>query len=357
MVALMTRGTDETTREEDRRWRAILDSDRSLDGAFVTAVRTTRIYCRPSCPARKPKRENVEFFATPDGAERAGYRACKRCRPREAADPQRELIGRICERLIEGDGTAPTLNELGAEFHVSPFHLQRTFKRITGVTPRQYAAAHRVGQLKQELRASDGVAGAVYRAGFGSSSRVYEQSGRVLGMTPAAYGRGGRGMRITYTVQPCALGQVLVAATERGIAFVSLGDGDAPLEAALRREYPAAEIARDDRAAKKYAGAVVRAIRDGHIDDALPVDVLATAFQARVWQALREIPRGETRSYIEVARAIGQPTAARAVARACADNPTPIIVPCHRVVRSDGGLSGYRWGVERKRTLLERERR
>jgi AraC family transcriptional regulator of adaptative response/methylated-DNA-[protein]-cysteine methyltransferase len=357
MVALMTRGTDGTTQEDDRRWRAVLDSDRSLDGAFVTAVRTTRIYCRPSCPARKPKRENVEFFATPDGAERAGYRACKRCRPREGADPQRELIGRICERLVAGDGTAPTLNELGAEFHISPFHLQRTFKRITGVTPRQYAAAHRVGQLKQELRAAGGVAGAVYRAGFGSSSRVYEQTSRVLGMTPAAYGRGGRGMRITYTVQPCALGQVLVATTERGIAFVCLGDTAAPLEEELHREYPAATIARDGRAAKQYAATVVRAIRDGHPDHTLPVDVLATAFQARVWQALREIPRGETRSYAEVARAIGRPTAVRAVARACADNPTPIIVPCHRVVHADGTLSGFRWGIGRKRELLERERR
>ncbi len=261
MVAVMAR-TNDTTRDDDRRWRAVLDSDRSLDGAFVTAVRTTRIYCRPSCPARKPKRENVEFFAAPDGAERAGYRACKRCRPREAApDSQRALIQRVCDRIVDGSGAEPTLNELGAEFHVSPFHLQRTFKRITGVTPRQYAAAHRVGHLKQELRASGGVAGAVYRAGYGSSSRVYEQTGRVLGMTPAAYGRGGRGMRIAYTVQPCALGQVLVATTGRGIAFVCLGNSAAALESELRDEYPAAEIARDDRAAKRYAAPVVRAIK------------------------------------------------------------------------------------------------
>lgn len=361
MVALMARPTDETvqtTQEDDRRWRAVLGSDRALDGAFVTAVRTTRIYCRPSCPARKPKRENVEFFATPDGAERAGYRACKRCRPRDVAlDPQRALIGRVCDRLAAGDGAAPTLNELGAEFHISPFHLQRTFKRITGVTPRQYAAAHRVGRLKRELRAADGVSGAVYRAGFGSSSRVYEQTGHVLGMTPAAYGRGGRGMRIAYTVEACALGRVLVGATERGIAFISMGDEEAPLKSALFREYPAADIRRDDRAAKVFAAPVLRAIRDGHPDHTLPVDVLATAFQARVWQALREIPRGETRSYGEVARAIGRPTAARAVARACANNPTPLIVPCHRVVHADGTLSGFRWGVGRKRELLERERR
>jgi AraC family transcriptional regulator of adaptative response/methylated-DNA-[protein]-cysteine methyltransferase len=354
MVALMTR-TAETTLDDERRWRAVLETDRAFDGAFVTAVRTTHIYCRPSCPARKPKRENVEFLASPDAAERAGYRACKRCHPRDA-DPQRALIERVCDRLIEGE-SAPSLAELGAEYHVSPFHLQRTFKRITGVTPRQYASAHRVGRLKEELRAETGVTGAVYRAGFGSSSRVYEQTGRVLGMTPAAYGRGGRGMRITYTVQSCWLGQALVAATDRGIAFVCFGDSVRRLEEELHCEYPAAEIARDDRATKRYAGAVLRAVRDGHPDHTLPVDVLATAFQARVWQALREIPRGETRSYAEVARAIGRPKAARAVARACADNPTPIIVPCHRVIHADGTLSGFRWGVGRKEKLLEREQR
>ena len=356
MVALMTSNTLLRTTDDDSRWRAVLDSDRSLDGAFVTAVRTTRIYCRPSCPARKPKRENVEFMATPAEAERAGYRACKRCRPREAgADPRRALIERVCERLIEGDA-APTLAALGAEFRISPFHLQRTFKRITGVTPRQYAAAHRIGRLKEALRADAGVTLAVYRAGYGSSSRVYEDASRTLGMTPAAYGHGGRGMRIAYTVQPCELGRVLVAATDRGIAFISMGDDDAPLESALRHEYPAAEIARDDHGAQQYAVPVLRAIREGRPDHALPVDVLATAFQARVWQALREIPRGETRSYTEVARAIGRPKAARAVAMACAANPTPIVVPCHRVVHADGTLSGYRWGTARKRELLEREK-
>lgn len=356
MVALMTQ-TPATALDDERRWQAVLATDRALDGAFVTAVRTTRIYCRPSCPARKPKRQNVEFLATPDEAERAGYRACKRCHPREvAADPQRALIERVCVRLVDGDA-APTLAALGAEFRISPFHLQRTFKRITGVTPRQYAAAHRVGRLKEALRADRGVTGAVYRAGYGSSSRVYEDASRTLGMTPAAYGRGGLGMRIAYTLQSCDLGRVLVAATDRGIAFISMGDDDAPLESALHDEYPAAEIARDDRAAKRYAAPVLRAIREGRPDHALPVDVLATAFQARVWQALREIPRGQTRSYTEVARAIGRPKAARAVAMACAANPTPLVVPCHRVVHADGTLSGYRWGTARKKQLLEREKR
>jgi AraC family transcriptional regulator of adaptative response/methylated-DNA-[protein]-cysteine methyltransferase len=354
MVAMMTQAADATL-DDEQRWQAVLEADRAFDGAFVTAVRTTHIYCRPSCPARKPMRKNVEFLASPDVAERAGYRACKRCHPRDA-DPQRVLVQRVCDRLVEGE-SAPPLAELGAEFGVSPFHLQRTFKRVTGVTPRQYAAAHRVGRLKEELRTSERVTGAVYRAGFGSSSRVYEQTGRLLGMTPAAYGRGGRGMRITYTVQTCALGQVLVAATDRGIAFVCFGDDVLPLEEELHGEYPAAEIARDDRATRRFAAAVLRAVRDGHPDHTLPVDVLATAFQARVWQALREIPRGETRSYAEVARAIGQPKAARAVARACADNPTPIIVPCHRVIHADGTLSGFRWGVGRKEKLLERERK
>ena len=357
MVALMTSNTQPNASTDDGRWRAVLDADRSLDGAFVTAVRTTRIYCRPSCPARKPKRENVEFLPSPDDAERAGYRACKRCHPRElGTDPQRALIERICDRLIEG-AAAPSLAALGAEFGVSPFHLQRTFKRITGVTPRQYAGAHRVGRLKEALRSDAGVTGAVYRAGYGSSSRVYEGASRTLGMTPAAYGRGGRGMRIAYTVQPCDLGRVLVAATNRGIAFISMGDKDAPLESALLDEYPAAEITRDDRAAKPFAAPVLRAIREGRPDHALPVDVLATAFQARVWQALREIPRGETRSYTEVARAIGRPKAARAVAMACAANPTPLVVPCHRVVHADGTLSGFRWGVGRKKKLLEREKK
>ncbi len=360
MVAVMAQETLEmrhTALDDDRCWRAVVESDRSLDGAFVTAVRTTRIYCRPSCPSRKPLRKNVEFLATPDAAERAGYRACKRCHPRDAGgDPQRALIERVCARLIAGDA-APTLGELGAEFGVSPFHLQRTFKRTTGVTPRQYAAAHRVGRLKVELRSAEKVTGAVYRAGYGSSSRVYEGAGRVLGMTPAAYGRGGRGMQIAYTVQGCSLGQVLIATTERGIAFVCLGDTVEPLELELRHEYPAADFTREDRAPKRFESAVLRAIRDGHADDSLPFDVLATAFQARVWQALREIPRGETRSYTEVARAIGRPKAARAVAMACAANPTAVIVPCHRVVHADGTLSGYRWGVARKQELLEREKR
>ena len=359
MVAMMTPGaeTRTATTTDEARWEAVLAADRRMDGAFVTAVRTTRIYCRPSCASRKPLRKNVEFFGGPDDAEAAGYRACKRCRPREAvADPQAALIQRVCERLIEAEERAPTLTELGAEFATSPFHLQRTFKRITGVTPRQYAAAHRVGRLKEALRAESGVAGAVYGSGYGSSSRVYEQTGRVLGMTPAAYGRGGRGMKIGYTVTTCSLGRVLVAATARGIAFVCLGDDDRPLVAALSREYPAAEIASDDGAASPYVGAVLEAIAGGTVDESLPLEVLATAFQARVWQALRAIPRGETRSYGEIARAIGRPKSARAVAMACAANPTAVIVPCHRVVHADGTLSGYRWGVERKQTLLERER-
>ncbi len=350
--------TRNTALDADACWRVVEERRASARGLFIIAVRTTGVYCRPGCPARTPKRENVEFFAAPDDAEAAGYRACKRCHPRDAAaDPQQELIQRVCDRLADDNGPAPTLAALAAEFRVSPFHLQRTFKRVTGVTPAQYAAAHRVGRLKRELRAEGGVAGAVYRAGFGSGSRVYERTGIALGMTPAAYGRGGRGMRIGYTIAACPLGRVLVAATERGIAFVSLGDDGAPLEEALRREYPAAEIARDDRKTKQFAAAVLRAMRDGDAQAALPVDVRATAFQARVWQALREIPRGATRSYAEVARSLGQPSTAPAVARACATNPVPIVVPCHRVVRGDGTLAGYRWGIERKRALLAGEQR
>ncbi|MDP9235962.1 MAG: bifunctional DNA-binding transcriptional regulator/O6-methylguanine-DNA methyltransferase Ada [Chloroflexota bacterium] len=347
-----------TTDEDDPRWLAMVSNDRAYDGAFVCAVRTTKIYCRPTCRARLPKRENVSFFDTPDAAERAGYRACKRCHPREAAGgDQQDLVGRICARIDASEGMAPSLDELGSEFGLSPFHLQRVFKRIAGVTPRQYAAARRVERLKIELRADGAVAGAIYGAGFGSSSRVYESAASTLGMTPAAYGKRGAGMRIRYTIAQSPIGRVLVAGTERGIASVCIGDDDAELEETLHSDYAAAQIERDDLSSARWRDAVLQAISDGGADPSLPTDVRATAFQARVWQALREIPAGETRAYHEVAASLGQPKATRAVARACAMNPTAIVVPCHRVVRADGDAGGYRYGTERKRALLENERR
>jgi AraC family transcriptional regulator of adaptative response/methylated-DNA-[protein]-cysteine methyltransferase len=344
--------------EEESRWLAMARSDSAYDGAFVCAVTSTKIYCRPSCRARLPRRENVRFFEAPADAERAGFRACKRCHRQEGAlDSPRELVGRICARIDASAGAAPTLEELGREFGLSPFHLQRVFKRVAGVSPRQYAAARRVERLKAELRTDGAVAGAIYGAGFGSSSRAYESAASTLGMTPAAYGRRGRGMRIGYTIAACALGRVLVAGTDRGISAVYISDADAVLEATLRGEYAAAQIERDDAGAARWLEAVLAAIDGGSTDASLPLDVQATAFQARVWQALRAIPAGETRSYSEVAAAIGEPRAVRAVARACAMNQAAIVVPCHRVVRADGSQGGYRWGIERKRALQETERR
>ena len=355
MMTAMTAPTE--IDERDPRWLAMSRNDTASDGVFVCAVRSTKIYCRPSCPARLPLRKNVRFYGTPADAEAAGYRACKRCHPRDAAagGDQRDLVSRICARIDTSEGAAPSLDELGAQFAVSPFHLQRVFKRITGVTPRQYAAARRVERLKTELRGDGAVAGAIYGAGFSSSSRVYETAASTLGMTPAAYGRRGAGMRIGYTIAPSTIGRVLIAGTERGVASVCIGDDDALLETALRSDYLAATIERDDAGSARWRDAVLRAISDGRTDPSLPTDVRATAFQARVWQALREIPAGETRSYQQVAASIGRPKAHRAVANACAANPTAIIVPCHRVVRADGSDGGYRWGTGRKRALLDSE--
>ncbi len=284
-----------------------------------------------------------------------------RCRPREASpkNPQAERVQRIC-RYIESQMAAQseqalTLGVLGAEMGISPFHLARTFKRVLGISPRNYADAHRLRRLKTQLKKGDDVTTALYDAGFGSSSRLYERAPVHLGMTPATYRRGGEGMRIGYTIADCTLGRVLVAATEKGVSAVYLGNSDRPLESALSEEYPRAEIHRDRNGMNDWVKSIVRHLRgqEPHLD--LPLDVQATAFQRRVWEELQRIPYGSTRSYKEVARAIGQPKAIRAVARACATNPVSIVVPCHRVVRGDGNLAGYRWGLERKETLLAHE--
>lgn len=339
-------------------WRAVLARDTDSDGTFVYAVRSTRIYCRPSCPARRPRREQVTFFLAPEAAERAGFRPCRRCRPREASaqDAQQERVLRAC-RFIESNFEARlTLAALSAELGVSPHHLQRSFKRVIGITPRQYADACRLRVLKRRLRGEEDVTTALYAAGYGSSSRLYERAPAQLGMTPATYRRGGHGMRIGYTSVACRLGRLLVAATERGICAVSLGESDATLEAALAREYPNAEIHRDRTGVSRWVGALLALLhgRQPHLN--LPVDIQATAFQRRVWEVLRAIPYGATRTYGEIARAVGRPKASRGVARACATNPVAILVPCHRVVRADGGLGGYRWGLARKRALLDQER-
>ena len=343
-------------------WTAVLSRDASRDGNFVFAVRSTGIYCRPSCPARRPRREQVSFFQLPEAAEQAGFRACRRCHPRRAkgSDPKIELVRRICHAIDEHDEEPLTLKTLSAETGVSAHHLQRTFKEVMGITPRQYKENRRLVDFKANVKAGANVTDAMYDAGYGSSRGLYEKSSSRLGMTPATYGRGGRGMRIIYTTTECALGRVLVAATERGVCSVALGDSDSELIAALFAEYPAASIdSRDTMISPSlnlWLSKVLEHVngKTAHID--LPLDIQATAFQWRVWEELRRIPLGATRSYQEIAKAMGKPKAVRAVASACAGNHLALVVPCHRVIREDKNLGGYRWGLERKRTLLKRER-
>jgi len=337
-------------------WRAVLARDTRMDGSFVYAVRSTGIYCRPSCPSRRAGRAQVRFFPRPEAAEREGFRPCRRCRPwRAGRAPHAGLIERVC-RQIEAHPDGPlTLAALAENSGIGPHHLLRAFQRAMGITPRQYADALRLRRLKKRLRKGDDVTTALYEAGYGSSSRLYERSDAQLGMTPATYRRGGRGMRIGYTIVNSTLGRLLVAATSRGICAVYLSDSDARIEAALAREYPRAEVRRETNGLRQWVRALVNHLNGHQPKLDLPLDLQATAFQWRVWQELRAIPYGTTRSYSEIARAIGRPRATRAVARACATNPASVVIPCHRVVRQDGHLGGYRWGLERKRALLERE--
>jgi AraC family transcriptional regulator of adaptative response/methylated-DNA-[protein]-cysteine methyltransferase len=339
-------------------WAAVAARDRRYDGRFVYAVRTTGVYCRPSCPSRRPAAANVAFYDDAADAERAGFRACKRCEPRANG----ALIGaaakvRVAAAFIDTHVDARiTLSTLARETGLSPFHLQRVFRRELGVTPREYQQARRLDRLRAQLRRGETVSRATYEAGFGSPSRIYEQAGPRLGMTPAVYRRGGQGLHIRFAVVPSPLGQLLVAASQNGVCAVSLGDTGAQLERRLRDEFPRAVIEPDeDGALATLAGRVLAHIRgDGPAHD-LPLDVRGTAFQQLVWRTLLAIPYGETRSYAQVAAAIGQPAATRAVAKACAANPVAIVIPCHRVVRSDGGLGGYAGGVDRKERLLEIE--
>lgn len=340
------------------RWQAVLARDKSFDGAFFYAVRSTRIYCRPSCPSRKPGRAQVAFYDLSALAERAGYRSCLRCRPRdaEAPDPRIEAVRLACRHMDANDCAPPTLAALGRVVGLSPSHLQRVFKKTLGISPRQYADAGRLGRVRDLLRAGDDVAGAAYQAGYGSSSRLYEKSDAQLGMTPARFRKGGAGTRLRYSIRECALGLLLVAAAERGVCFVALGDDDAGLEAALARDFPAAERVRDEDGLGDWVEVVLALVRGEELDRDLPIDIRATAFQRRVWMELSAIPKGETSSYKDIARRLGQPKAARAVGGACAGNPLSLIVPCHRAVREDGSLGGYRWGLERKKALLASER-
>ncbi len=343
----------------DYYWQAVVSRDRRMDGEFVFAVRSTRIYCRPSCPSRRPRREHVSFFALADAAERAGYRACKRCQPQRARiiDPQIEMVRRVCHYINSNEDGTPDLAELAKVAGVSVFHLQRTFKNIMGVSPRQYANAERFKNFKSKVREGVTVTNALYEAGLNSSRKLYEQASHELGMTPATYGRHGRGARIVFTTTVCSFGRLLVAMTDRGLCSVTIGDDDAELEQGLRNEFFAAEIDRADSRLAKAVKDVLSLIENKLPDANLPLDIRATAFQRQVWEQLRSIPYGETVSYADVARALGNPGAVRAVGRACGSNPVALVIPCHRVVREDRGLGGYRWGLDRKKKILEHEAR
>src|ERR1700691_941788 len=340
---------------QNRWWHAVEARDASQDGSFVFAVSSTGVYCRPSCPSRRPRRENVAFFHRPDEAEKAGYRACLRCRPRSASHGSAETVRAIC-RYIEQHLDEPlTLAGLGTEFQQSPFHLQRTFKAVLGITPRAYADSCRMNQLKDNLRAGHSGTRAMYDAGYSSSSRLYERTASQLGMTADKYRRGAIAAPVRYTFADSPLGRMLIAATDKGICAIQFADSDDELEHGLRHEFPFAIRRRDDEAMRGWREDLLCQMRGQRLNAALPLDIQATAFQRRVWTHLQSIPFGSTRSYAAVAKAIGQPTATRAVARACATNPLAVAIPCHRVVSKSGDTGGHRWGAERKKALLELE--
>ena len=341
---------------DDKRWAAVVDRDRTAEGHFVLAVTTTGIYCRPGCPARRPRRENVRFFAHAEQAERAGFRPCKRCRPEGPTIEERRAaaVARAC-RLIDSAEEAPDLAALAHEAGMSRYHFHRVFKSATGLTPRAYAAARRAQRVRKALQEGATVTDAIHEAGYGSAGRFYDASEEVLGMPPASYRRGGRAETIRFALGECSLGSILVAATGRGVCAILLGDDPEPLLRELEDRFANARLVGGDEAFEGMVRRAVALVEAPSLGYDLPLDVRGTAFQQRVWQALRDIPPGSTMSYAEVADRIGAPGAARAVARACATNPVAVAIPCHRVVRRDGGLSGYRWGVERKRALLERE--
>ncbi|HVW78257.1 MAG TPA: bifunctional DNA-binding transcriptional regulator/O6-methylguanine-DNA methyltransferase Ada [Alloacidobacterium sp.] len=339
----------------DRAWQMVEERKPAADMLFVYAVRTTGIYCRPSCPSRRPLRASVEFFATSDLAERAGYRACKRCAPGET-HPQAHMLTQACDYIERNIDSTIKLDRLGKSVGLSAFHTQKLFRRYLGISPRQYQQARRMESFRKSLLSSDSVTTAMYEAGFASSSRLYESANEHLGMTPTTYRNGGKDVAIRYSISDTPLGKMLVAATENGICAVAFGSLESELEDDLALRFPASARSRDERELGSAVQQILAQMTEHPVALELPLDVRATAFQRRVWEALRRIPRGETRTYAQIAREIGQPTAVRAVARACATNPVAVVVPCHRVIGSDGTLTGYRWGVERKKKLLEMER-
>ena len=349
--------TDRYTTDQAR-WEALVRRDPLADGAFFYAVKTTGIYCRPGCPSRLPNRENVLFFDAPEQAESAGFRPCKRCTPKEPTplEPQRNWVLRVCQ-IIEQAEDPPTLADLAHTVGLSPSHLHRTFKRLVGITPKQYAMEVRRKRMRDNLEQASSVTDAIQQAGYASSSRFYENDAAALGMPPATYREKGQGARIRYAVGQCDLGWVLVAATEQGICAIDLGDGAEDLIADLQERFSEAEWVTSDALLATWMERVLALLQSPSDGLDLPLDVQGTAFQRRVWSTLRDITPGTTASYAQIAARIGQPKAFRAVAQACASNPVVVAIPCHRVVRSDGGLGGYRCGVKRKQALLDREQR
>ena len=342
--------------ENDPRWSAVLARDAHADGQFYYSVKTTGVYCQPSCAARRAKPENVQFHNSREEAEQAGFRPCKRCRPdRPSLLEERTSIVTSACKLIENSETLPGLDELAEHAGLSSYHFHRVFKAVTGLTPKAYAAAHRDSRFRDELKKSKTVSDAIFDAGYNSSSRLYEKSSQVLGMTPTSYRTGGANIDIRFTVGECSLGTILVACSERGVCAIFLGNDPDRLSTELQDMFPRANLIGNDRDFEYLIAEVVDFIEQPAIGLDLPLDIRGTAFQQRVWRALREIPVGETASYSEIAKRIGSPKSVRAVAQACAANKIAVAIPCHRVVRNDGVLSGYRWGVERKRALLQRE--
>ncbi|PKL76181.1 MAG: bifunctional DNA-binding transcriptional regulator/O6-methylguanine-DNA methyltransferase Ada [Candidatus Melainabacteria bacterium HGW-Melainabacteria-1] len=346
---------------EDQMWTAIQAKDQALDGQFYYGVISTGIFCRPSCPARLPLRRNIRYFATPEQALSAGLRACKRCGPMTNSDPALEQFQAICRQIAEHCEESLPLAELAALAGLSPSHFQRRFKALIGVSPKQYQESCRFGQIKAQLRQGRDVTAAVYDAGFGSGSRLYEKLDTRLGMTPTQYRNGGKGLAIAYAGADTCVGRLMMAATDRGLCFVEFGADDETLLAQLRREYPQADLKPMDPAGmhllKGWVAALDARLQGDTRSLELPLDIQGTAFQRKVWNYLQQIPYGEVQSYTEVAAGIGQPKAARAVASACAANKLAILIPCHRVIRGSGELGGYRWGLDLKRSLLDLERK
>lgn len=341
---------------KDWRWQAVVNKSREFDGVFYFGVKTTGIFCRPSCSSRTAKRQNVSFFQTVVEAENAGFRACLRCQPKNDYLPGAgvELIIRALQKLDSEEGQNATLEELSGKLSVSSAHLQKTFKNLLGLSPKEIVDLKRLDSFKTLVKKSD-VTTALYESGFGSSRALYEKANTNLGMTPATYKKGGKGVRIAFTVADSSLGKLMIAATEKGICAVSFGDTAVELENELSSEFPAAEIVNDDQTLGNILNAVLSYLEGEQELFDFPLDLKATAFQMRVWAELHKIPYGETRSYQMIAESIGSPKSVRAVARACATNPVAVITPCHRIIAADGKLSGYRWGIQRKKQLLERE--